>query len=388
MISILLLSTFIVFGRAFGDVRCNHQTQFPLQKEGFSEGVRGQDQTYYLQTTKRILKTNSELETLAVIEEEDSSNYQCQRVINHPDGQHVFSVCLQYGVYPYISAYRCQNNVCQQIGQTQEIWNCGEQFSKLEVVGNTLVVLNAKRDYPYNSNDMGRVMFMNYVLTDDNFYLKFPSYYLDYYYFGLTYIIDIIDFSIHQYEEDGILKAKMFLADRDNGLFWVDCQLKQNQLIPINKGRIELRPQVFMKKNQIFMTSRIISKIGNQFDILVASNNNDHYIVTVTFENEQTTRFYIKTSLNQYLDWPANNRLDVYKNYFAITYWSPNNISAINIYQLSGNSETSSFSVGPIHTILLTQQNYSVVFFGEDANKQIVLNYRSQSNEITQCQIN
>ncbi|CAD8201646.1 unnamed protein product [Paramecium pentaurelia] len=388
MNSILLVSTLIVFGRAISDVRCNQQISFPLQNEGFAEGVRGQDLNYYLQTTKRILKTNSELQTIGVIDEEDSLNFVCQRVINHPDGQHVFSVCLEYGVIPYLTAYKCENNICKQIGSTQQIWNCGDQFSKLEVIGNTFVVLNAQRDYPYYSNTNGRVMFMNYVLTEDNFYLKLPSYYLDFYYFGLPNTIDIIDFSIHQYEEDGLLKAKMFLADRDNGLLWVDCQLKQNLLIPTSKGRIELRPLVYMKQNQIFLTSRIISKYDNRFDILVASNNNDHYIVTAIFENEQLATFFIKTSLNQYQDWPAKNRLDLYKNYFAITYWSPNNISAISIYKLSENSETSQFSVGPFYTILLTQQSYSVVFFGENSNKQIVLNYRSQSNEITQCLLN
>ena len=64
---------------------------------------------------------------------------------------------------------------------------------------------------------------MNYVLTENNFYLKLPSYYLDYYYFGLLNTIDIVDFSIYQYEEGGLFKGKMFLADRDNGLLWVDC---------------------------------------------------------------------------------------------------------------------------------------------------------------------
>ncbi|CAD8122062.1 unnamed protein product [Paramecium sonneborni] len=391
MIKILFIVILIKYGGAIEDikdVRCNQKIQFPLnQNEGFTEGVRGEDQNYYLQTYKRILKTNSEQQTLAIVDEADSSNYSCQRVVNHPDGVHVFSVCLEYGVKPYVSAYNCKDNICQQVGQTQQIWNCGDQFSKLEVIGNTFVVLNAQRDYPFYSNDQGRVMLMNYVLTEDTFYLKIPSYYLDFYFFGLINKIDIVDFSIHQYEEEGLQMIKMFLSDRDNGLLWVDCQLKQNQLIPTSKGRIELRPYIFMKPQQIFLTSRFISKNNNQYDILVASNNNDHHIVTVIFENDQVSQFFIKTSLNQYLDWHAMNRLDVYKSYFAITYWSPNNISAISIYKLSENSKNQALSTQPIYTILLTQQTYSVVFFGENNNQEIVLNYRSQNNEITQCKL-
>lgn len=41
-----------------------------------------------------------------------------------------------------------------------------------------------------------------------------------------------------------------------------------------------------MKQYEIIMTSRILGKKDNTYDILAISNNNNHNIVSVTFDKE------------------------------------------------------------------------------------------------------
>ncbi|CAD8127018.1 unnamed protein product [Paramecium sonneborni] len=324
-----------------------------------------------IQTTKKLLLLDSDLNVLNSTLGPKTTGYSCNRVIGYPLGNIFFVGCQQNGSEAYLQGYQCNGVNCNPFGGIVYIPLGIQLFDKAFVIGNTFIMLQ---------ND--RVLFYTIVVQTTSWYMRTTSYIFDKTYFNRSSLF-LTDFDIKSYYMDSQLVYRLLMTDRNDGVLWVDSIFRTNNLVPYSQGYIPLRQTIIsLKSTTKFKSAALVKVSENLSEFVISTDFEDNYQISY-----QGNKAIIEAVLNRYKDWTPISYVTLKGNAVAIPYQNSQGTIITLLYKLKTFSDS--------NQIFQLNQDYSDLLFSSSLKHFLIyfldgdyVIYKSDTDSFTKCKLN
>ncbi|CAD8135572.1 unnamed protein product [Paramecium octaurelia] len=353
-------------------VNCLFEQQFDIDtyEDLVDKAKFGNGSIDVIQTTKKLILLDSDLNILNSTLGPKTTGYSCNRVMGYPLGNIFFVGCQQNGSVAYLQGYQCNGLNCNSFGDIVYIPLGVQLFDKAVVIGNTLVMLQTDR-----------VIFYTVVVQATSWYLRTTSYVFDKSYFNKTSLY-LTDFDIKSYYMDSQLVYRILMTDRNDGVLWVDSIFRTNNLVPYSQGSILLRQTITnLKTTTKFKSAAILNASENSTEFVVSTDLEDNYQLFY-----QSNKTILESVLNRYKDWTPISYITLKGNAVAIPYQNSQGTIVTPLYKVKQFSESSD--------LIQLQQEYTDLLFSSSLKHFLIyfvegdyVIYKSDTDSFTKCKL-
>ncbi|CAD8046341.1 unnamed protein product [Paramecium sonneborni] len=324
-----------------------------------------------IQTTKKLLLLDQDLNVLNSTLGPKTTGYSCNRVIGYPLENIFFVGCQQNGSEAYLQGYQCYGVNCNPFGGMVYIPLGVQLFDKAIVIGNTLIMLQ---------ND--RILFYTIVIQTNAWYMRTTSYIFDKIYFNRN-SLQLTDFDVKSYYIDSQLVYRLLMTEKNDGVLWVDSILRTNNLVPYSQGYIPLRQAIISLKSTTKFKSAALWKV---------SENLSQFIITTDFEDNyqilyQANKTIVEAVLNRYKDWTQISYVTLKGNAVAIPYQNSQGTVVTPLYKIKSLTDS--------NEIVQLNQDYNDLLFSSSLKHFLIyfvdndfVIYKSDADSFTKCKLN